>query len=244
MYIVSKVGHFCNVVLSKSAGIAPTEIDYYDMTLVFKGRLVYTADDKKLTAEAGDIILLPPGTLRTRVPLSEQVHYVSFNFYCEGKIDLPTLIKGGATYEIRALFDAFTPSHLPDERRAEQKAACVASYILEVLTEMKERESHNLHVARAIDYVNEHIKERIGLSQIAKRLHLSREYTAFLFKREMGMTVSEFINRKRLSLARDMIREGGMSLSEVSEAVGYDNYGYFSRLFKKHYGITPISCKN
>lgn len=244
MYIVSKVGHFCNVVLAKSAGISPIRIDYYDMTLVFRGRLIYTANDQRLTVEAGDIILMPPGTVRTRAALSEPVHYVSFNFNSDDKIDLPLLIKGGATAEIRALFGAFTPSHLPDERRAEQKAACIASYILEVLTEMKDRESHNLHVNRAVDFVNSHIKEKIGLSEIAEHLHLSREYTAFLFKREMGMTVSEYVNRKRLALARDMIREGGLSLSEVSEAVGYESYGYFSRLFKKRYGITPISCKN
>lgn len=244
MYIVSKVGHFCNVVLAKSAGISPIRIDYYDMTLVFRGRLIYTANGQRLTVEAGDVILLPPSTLRTRLPLSEPVHYVSFNFNCEEKIDLPTLIKSGATKEIRTLFDAFTPCHLTDEPRAEQKAACIASYILETLAETTDRESHNLHVNRAIDYVSDHIKERIGLSEIAKHLHLSREYTAFLFKREMGMTVSEFINRKKLALARDMIREGGLSLCEVSEAVGYDNYGYFSRLFKKRYGITPINCKD
>ncbi|MBR2964998.1 MAG: helix-turn-helix transcriptional regulator [Clostridia bacterium] len=244
MYIVSKVGHFCNVVLERSAGISPERIDYYDMTLVFKGRLIYTANGQRLTVEAGDVILLPPSTLRTRLPLSEPVHYVSFNFNSDEKIDLQMLIKGGATAEIHALFDAFTPSHLTDEPRSEQKAACIASYILEVLTEMKDRESHNLHVNRAIDFVSAHIKERIGLSDVAKHLHLSREYTAFLFKREMKMTVSEFINRKRLAIARDMIRDGGLSLSEVSEAVGYESYGYFSRLFKKRYGVAPISCKS
>ena len=50
--------------------------------------------------------------------------------------------------------------------------------------------------------------------------------------------------KNRMTLARNMIRKGGLSLCEVSEAIGYDNYGYFSRLFKKYYGIAPISCKN
>lgn len=244
MYNISKVIHFCNVKLARSSRIDPLKIGFYDLTMLLGGRLIYTANGERLTLGGGDVILLPPNTLRARLPLAEPVHYISFNFYCDEKIALPTLIQDGVTKEIRALFDAFTPSHLSDELRAAEKSACIITYILEALEEINERKSHNPHINQAIEYIYSHMSEHVSLSAIAKHLHLSREYTAALFKRETGMTLSEFTNERKLAMAVRMIREGEMPLCDIARELGYENYGYFSRLFKERYGSSPTKFKN
>lgn len=244
MYNVIKISHFCNVKLARSSRVDSMDIAFYDMTMVFKGRLVYTVNGERITLDAGDAILLPPGTHRGRTPLSEPVHYVSFNFTSEAEISLPPILRGAVTKEITALFDAFTPSHLSDERRAAEKAAAIASYVLIALAEVADGKYENPHISRALKYIDEHMDEPIGLTSLAGALHLSREYAAALIKRETGMTASELINERKLSMAVRMIRDGEMSLSDVARELGYENYGYFSRLFKSRYGAPPKSFKN
>ena len=87
--------------------------------------------------------------------------------------------------------------------------------------------------------VYEHISEAISLSDLAAHIHLSREYTATLFKKEMGMSVTAFIMEKKLLLARDLIRDHEHSLKHIARSLGYENYGYFSRLYKKRFGVSP-----
>ena len=83
--------------------------------------------------------------------------------------------------------------------------------------------------------------ERITLSMISEHVHLSREYVAYIFKRETGKTVIEYINERKMLLAKDMIQNGNLTLGEVAERLGFENYGYFSRCFKKHFNTSPKS---
>ncbi|MBD9009716.1 MAG: AraC family transcriptional regulator [Clostridiales bacterium] len=53
------------------------------------------------------------------------------------------------------------------------------------------------------------------------------------------MGVAEYIRKKRLEYACSMLKSGELSVAEVSEKAGFSDYNYFSRLFKKHYGVSP-----
>ena len=97
----------------------------------------------------------------------------------------------------------------------------------------------NPHIQRALSYIDEHIFEAVTLSSLAAHLHLSREYTASLFKKEVGIPVSAYVNEKKLLLARDLIRDDEYSLTDIAKMLGYANYGYFSRLYKKRFGASP-----
>ena len=184
-------------------------------------------------------MLLPPNTLRSRDRSLKDVKYISFNFYSEQSYDLPILMKGAFTNEIHSLFRAFAPIYLTDSDHNSRKAAHIVGYILEVLLEANQHATQNSHIQKAIAYINMHIYEPITLLDVAKYLNLTREYTATLFKKEMGTTISIYINEKKLLLARDMIRAHEYSLGEISHILGYDNYGYFSRIFKKQFGVSP-----
>jgi len=239
MNLVYHVFHYCNNDVSASYAMDATLIHYYDLTMVMEGRLLYVVQDKPMLLEEGDIMLLPPGTKRQRLALDEPVHYVSFNFRTEEHIDLPPLMKDSVTGEVRALFKAFTPHHLYDETRGREKASAVIGYIIADIIDINQFAHLNPHIRRAIAYIDKHITGRLTLSEIAKELHLSREYTANLFKKETGMTVSQFIKERKLSLACDLLREQEKSLGDIAKSLGYDNYGYFSRTFKKRFGVSP-----
>ena len=120
-----------------------------------------------------------------------------------------------------------------------EKAVCIVGYVLEALTVFNQRSSKNPHIQKALSYIDEHIFEAISLSSLAAYLHLSREYTATLFKQEVGVPVSAYVNEKKLMLARDLIRDDEYSLTDIAKMLGYANYGYFSRLYKKRFGVSP-----
>ncbi len=239
MNIDYNVFHYRNAKLLSVFELHPCIIQYYDLTIVLSGELSYRVNEQQITLKQGDIMLLPPGTWRARDLQTKEVHYVSFNFYTERKIDLPLIMKGAATAEIRALFKAFTPPHLSVLERGKEKAACIVGYILEALTVFNQHSSRNPHIQKALSYIDEHIFEAISLSSLAVHLHLSREYTASLFKKEVGVPVSAYVNEKKLLLARDLIRDDEYSLTDIAKMLGYANYGYFSRLYKKRFGASP-----
>lgn len=65
-----------------------------------------------------------------------------------------------------------------------------------------------------------------------------RNYLSFFIKQEVNKTFTELIVEKRITLAQKLICETSMTIGEIVEAVGYSEYSYFSKLFKKCTGFT------
>ena len=64
-------------------------------------------------------------------------------------------------------------------------------------------------------------------------------YLSNLFKRETGITLTNFINQQKIRLAAQYLKESQLSIAQVSERVGIQDVNYFTRVFKKHMGVTP-----
>lgn len=94
-------------------------------------------------------------------------------------------------------------------------------------------------VARVKKYVDQHYCEEITREDLGKVAYLSAGYLGNYFKKEMGISLGSYIMEKRLEKACALLQEGKLSVSEVAKAVGYDNFSYFSRLFKAKVGKTP-----
>ena len=88
-------------------------------------------------------------------------------------------------------------------------------------------------------WIKEHWDQPISLRDVAGALNVNSAYLSRLFKRYTGKTIVDFINELKMERAKEMIEEGGQSLKEISYNLGFQNYNYFYRLFKKVYGISP-----
>ena len=93
-------------------------------------------------------------------------------------------------------------------------------------------------VEKAQEYIREHISEELTVEGIAQSVFMSRSYFAKEFRRCTGDSVMDYIIRKRMELAIEMMREGETSQKKISERVGYGDIKYFQRSFKKHTGYT------
>ena len=87
-------------------------------------------------------------------------------------------------------------------------------------------------------YIEDHPDEDLSLEALAKEFYVSKYHIAHVFKEKLGMSIHQYITKKRLALCREAIL-GKASITEVYQAFGFGDYSSFYRAFKKEYGISP-----
>lgn len=91
----------------------------------------------------------------------------------------------------------------------------------------------------AIDYIYKNKSENITVESMAKVCHISQSYFSRLFSKEMGDSFSNYISKLKINWAKELLEESDMSVSQVSDELGFNEPGYFIKIFKKHEGVTP-----
>lgn len=100
-------------------------------------------------------------------------------------------------------------------------------------------EAYPESIRGVLEFIDDNYQNSITLQQAAEKVFLNVWYLSDLFKREVGVTFSEYVQNKRIEKARQLLRETPMKLYEVSYAVGIKEQAYFSSVFKKATGMTP-----
>jgi YesN/AraC family two-component response regulator len=94
-------------------------------------------------------------------------------------------------------------------------------------------------VRNVINTVDFSLQEPLSLASLSKQFNISPNYLSGLFKRETGQTLTDYINTKRMRHAASLLRSSGVYIQEVAEQCGLLDVNYFTRLFKKQYGMSP-----
>lgn len=245
-YIVSEVIHYVNVNVSQCLEIPEKLIDFYDFTFVLNGSMTYTSNGNTYVLNKNDAIFFKPGTLRSREENNEQVKYVSFNFHMlpQSVFTLDEYIPNCISTDIKKMVSAFPQSRLSTHYHSAQKLANLLNYILFEVLDVTSLKCNNDHVIKILRHIEENITENMTLKSISEIVNLSREYTSYIFKREMKKPLTDYINERKMLYAKELILNREMSLTDIASHLGYGNYNYFSRLFKKHFNMSPIGLKN
>lgn len=98
-------------------------------------------------------------------------------------------------------------------------------------------------VRAAKEYIARHYMKTLTLEEISKHVHLNASYLSIVFKKETGQNFSDYLTAYRIEMAKNMLRRGDMSIAAISEAVGYADSKYFSRIFNKLVGIKPSAYR-
>lgn len=91
----------------------------------------------------------------------------------------------------------------------------------------------------AIRYIDEHLHERIKVSDVAKTVFLSPEYLSVKFHKAVGDTIPSYINRRKIEKAKDLLTLSEMPVGEISEYLAFSSQSYFQNIFKKYVEMTP-----
>lgn len=95
------------------------------------------------------------------------------------------------------------------------------------------------YIKKAIEYVRTNYSRRTRISDIARSIGLDRSYMYSLFNEYLNMSPQEFLIHFRIEKACELMRGGGLSISEISRSVGYDDPLVFSKAFKNVKGLPP-----
>lgn len=95
------------------------------------------------------------------------------------------------------------------------------------------------NINSAIAYINEHLAERIYLEDVARYVSMSIRSFNHYFKKHTGKTYVDYLNMVRLDVAKTLLTETRLEISNVGHRVGFPDAAYFNRQFKKYVGCTP-----
>jgi two-component system response regulator YesN len=104
----------------------------------------------------------------------------------------------------------------------------------------KENIKHKKAIDTITEYIHEHYTEDITLDVLSDMVATSRTYLCYIFKKVTGETFNQYLTRVRMEKAKKLVLEGKWMVYEIAEMVGYKNIPYFSALFKKTTGCTPM----
>lgn len=88
-------------------------------------------------------------------------------------------------------------------------------------------------------YVKNHLADDLNVTRIAEIMHFNPQYLTRTFKAETGQGILEYITTQRIESAKKLLLETNIPIKEISSLVGYQDYAYFTRVFKKETGVSP-----
>ncbi|AWB44642.1 AraC family transcriptional regulator [Paenibacillus sp. CAA11] len=110
--------------------------------------------------------------------------------------------------------------------------------IIEILTDMSEKQFVNIS-RRMVQIVHEQFDNNISLDYCAAVMNYNPAYISRVFKKEMGVSFSEYLCEYRMNYAKQLLETTNMKISEIGEKVSYTNISAFIRTFRRNFGLTP-----
>ena len=230
--------------------IEPAQTDFVDLTYITGGRAEYVIDGELYHASAGDLLCIPPGSLRSATSI-DPAHFCGFaaNFFMRqpngGDIAVPLPLHAsiGIHDDIIALYKKINEEWLRRSPGYVMRARAFFMIILQRYMAMLVYEvdtyNYDPRVKTAIRYIVDHFADPLQITDVAHVVALNPVYFGALFKKETQMAFRDYLNMIRLNQAEDMLRTGEWNVTEVSLRCGFGDVFYFSRLYKKHKGVPP-----
>lgn len=211
-----------------------------ELTLVFKGNLHYVINDTHYHLKEGDILYVESGTYTSRLYDNKPADYVSFNFSTvnSGEYFKTGIMESAITKDIKSIITLCDNTTLNKTENYLEKENNLASLLILTIKDNLSLVEESEKISLIKKYVASHISEKITLNDIADYIFFSPSYCDTLFKKEVGTPIISYVLNAKIDYAKRLLSEG-VSLKDASNEVGFSDYNYFSRLFKKKVGCSP-----
>lgn len=132
---------------------------------------------------------------------------------------------------------------LADDTSFQEKISIVRKIIAAARTTQREK-VYSPAVQDILSHVEDSYDEDISLKQLSEDLHINVMYLGQLFKKEVGMSLSKYLNNYRIEQAKKLLTETNLAVAEIGFKVGYQNQAYFYRVFKSSENKSPKEYRN
>ncbi|ACL70286.1 PocR ligand-binding domain-containing protein [Halothermothrix orenii] len=128
--------------------------------------------------------------------------------------------------------------NIEDVNRLSEILVRVLDRFIECIFSIKNVRKKDL-MYKAMNYIRDNYAHKsISLNEVADEVGLSAAYFSKLFKEELGLTYTEYLNKVRIEASKELLKQG-CSLASIAQTVGFNDQSYFSKVFKKMEGLSP-----
>lgn len=232
-------------------------IDYYLIHYCLKGEGILNIYGRENKIKKGDLFLIPPKTDNKYKPIKENPWS-----YCwigiNGIIAKDVLENCGfrknkciiENLDEDKLIQYFKNIYESCEKNNHFKSIANLYLLIDYLYNLNNKEDFNnfsdkdVHMKNILAYIHENYYKDVYISKISSTLNIDRTYIYKLFKKHLNISPKQYILNYRLEKAIILIRKSNLSISEISEKVGFNTYPYFVNKFKAYTGFSPLEYRN
>lgn len=218
-------------------------------------------EKKKIVLQAGQVFVLPAGMPHSYAASKHNpwtIHW--FHLYGAGAADVAAVVMGEAAGRIQAASIPYSEARI----KLFQKIAdtfkkgystsnllfanlSLSSFLSSFASPDNFMPAHKPTVADpvllAIDYMQQHLHHPVTLDNLARAVNLSVSFFCRKFKHDTGYAPIEYYNHLRMQKACQLLHFSSLRINEVAAQIGIDDPFYFSRLFKKQLGVSPLDYR-
>ena len=240
--------------------------NYYEFYFFIEGDVQIQIENEIYPLKCGDMVIIPPGRRHRAVVEQSNCPYRRFVFWVSreyagnlmeqsaeyGYLMQQAQVQGKLIYSHDVvefntiqykIFQLIEETQMERYGREARIPLLVSDLILHLNREIYEKEhpvkikEENLY-QNLIYYIEQNLEEDLCLEKLSSVFFVSRYYIAHIFKEQAGISVHQYILKKRMQACREAIL-GGENISKVYERYGFQDYSSFYRAFRKEYGMSP-----
>lgn len=242
--------------------------EVYEVLYVESGKTTYAVEGNKYELEAGDFLLIPPFTLHKLIEINEypckRVILIFTDDYIKKfntpitdlslifdkikqnnnhKIRIRSAFRNRINSSVNMLEELFLSGEYGDDVIFDATFASLFARMnkgVNFYDVDKYYKNYGVLIKKTTDYINANIDKKILISDISKHVGLSESRISHIYREQIGISITQYIIKKRLSISKDMLKLGS-PISEVAIKCGFPDYSSFLRAFKKEFNISPKS---
>lgn len=237
--------------------------EFVELVYVFSGNITHIISSEKYEVERGNMIFIPVGSTHD-ITDSKSVSFVEIlvkkdvfdiildEFKKENSVAdeefeenyMPCTISffaGGQRHKIETIIQEMLTEYNDDEIGAQ---SVLLSYLKILITLIVRNRINTPQKVKGIpidviNYIDVHYRKNLKSEELAAKSFYSTKYFSHIFKKSMGVSLTEYIAKKRIDEGCRLLIETDMTIDEISKSLGWENNTQFYNNFKKYCSVTP-----
>lgn len=247
-----KIGYYDSRKVYSGERSPERTVEFYELELYTKGTGTSFIDGKAHVQSVGNILFAKPGQVRYSI-LPFECYYIHFSGADDIAEALSTLPSVFSFCEPHKISDIIEDMMSADRAQKPGNIFYLTGKLYELVSLILSEDSaaykgKYVFYRKTIYDVRQKIdslySEKLTLGMLAESAHLSPGFLHNVFKDIVGVTPAQYITAVRIRSAKKLLEDSDMTVSEISSSVGYDSQAYFSAVFKKSTGITPLAYRH